>query len=506
MIGRLIIRADADGAMGTGHIMRCLALAQAWQEHGGECTFVGCIESEALSRRLVAEGCSVVALSDCHPDAGEIAVLRRLAEELQRQQEDLGWLVLDGYHFDQGYQQALWEIGWKLLVIDDLGQFAEYHCDVLLNQNLYAPALAYSCPAGATILLGPRYALLRREFRQPIADRDFPAQARRVLVTMGGADQHNVTARVLSALAAAKIDGLEVRTVVGAANSHRDALTALLARLPFRCELVCGAEDMVSLMRWADAAVTAAGTTTYELAAVGTPFLTVVTADNQEANAFQLAKQGVAVDLGRHELLDHHALAGRLRKFFDDCLLRRSQAAAGRQMVDGLGAGRVVSAMLARKVILRPACWPDKDLLLEWANDPETRQNSFCPENITPQGHEQWLAAKLAAPDCRLWMAVFDGSEQAGMVRFDSAGNRAEISVNLAPHLRGQGLGSLVIETACARLFQEDSGVERILALIKPENQASLRAFTAAGFAVGNKTQRHGIPAVSLYLERNPHG
>lgn len=506
MIGRLVIRADADSFMGTGHVMRCLALAEAWRDRGGEVLFVGRIEPEPLRQRIECEGAGVIELAERHPDPADLAAMRCLAGEQLNRYGTLGWMVLDGYHFDCGYQQAIRDTGWQLLVIDDLGLLAEYHCEALLNQNLYAPSLAYQCSPGAVMLLGSRYALLRREFRHCDAKHFLPETVQRLLVTMGGADEHNVTAKVLSALAISGTVNLEVKAVVGAANPHAHELADLAVGLPFRCELIRDVSDMAALMRWADAAVTAAGTTTYELACVGTPFVALVTADNQEANANQLGRQGVAVALGRHDAMAMDVLANRLREFLCDGVQRLDQAARGRELVDGRGVGRVVSTLLAKGVQLHPAGWTDGDLLLRWANDPESRKNSFHSKTISQEEHFQWLAAKLADPNCRLWLASLPGFPQAGMVRFDLEQGRAEISVNLAPELRGQGMGSVLIRAACAKLFREDLTVESIIALVKSENHASLAAFAAANFVVQGKTEHLGIPTLPLGLERNRHG
>ncbi len=506
MIGRLMIRADADSIMGTGHVMRCLALAEAWRDRGGEVLFVGRIEPEALRQRIECEEeAGLIDLADRHPDPADLAAMRCLAGKQLNRYGALGWMVLDGYHFDCGYQQAMRDAGWQLLVIDDLGQIPEYHCEVLLNQNLYAPSLAYQCSPGAVMLLGPRYALLRREFRCLGEERSLPDSAQRLLITMGGGDEHNVTAKVLTALALSGFEDIEVKVVLGPANSHANGLGALVAGLPFRCELARDVADMAVLIRWADAAVTAAGITTYELACAGTPFVTLITADNQEANANKFAEHGMALTLGWYDIIASDKLASRLREFLCDGGQLRDQAAKGRELVDGRGAERVVSALLAKRVHLRPAGWVDEELLLRWANDQDTRKNSFCSEFIGPKEHQEWLSAKFADPDCRLWLVSLAGGGQAGMVRFDLGAESAEISVNLAPDLRGQGMGSIVISAACAKLFRGEQGMESIIALVKAENHASLAAFIKAGFVAEGENEHLGIPTVLLRLERNRH-
>lgn len=505
MIGRLVIRADADSVMGTGHVMRCLALAEAWIDRDGEVLFVGRIEPEPLRRRMESAGVGLVELTGCHPAPADLAAMCFLAGEQLDQQNALGWLVLDGYHFDGSYLQAMRDAGWQLLVIDDLGQIPEYHCEVLLNQNLYAPSLVYQCSPGTVMLLGPRYALLRREFRCLGEERSLPDSAQRLLITMGGGDEHNVTAKVLSALALSGLEDIEVKAVLGPANSHAKELGALVAGLPFRCELARNVADMAALIRWADAAVTAAGITTYELACAGTPFVTLVTANNQEANANKFAEHEVALNLGWYDVIAPDKLASRLREFLCDGGQLRDQAAKGRELVDGRGAERVVSVLLAKGVHLRPAEWTDADLLLRWANDQETRKNSFRSEFIGPEEHQEWLAAKFADPDCRLWLVSLSGGVQAGMVRFDLGTESAEISVNLAPDLRGQGMGSILIRAACAKLFREEQGMESILALVKVGNHASLAAFAKTGFVAQGETEHCSMPTVPLRLQRNRH-
>ncbi|MFZ5775048.1 MAG: UDP-2,4-diacetamido-2,4,6-trideoxy-beta-L-altropyranose hydrolase [Thermodesulfobacteriota bacterium] len=502
----LVIRADADKAMGTGHVMRCLALAEAWRGRGGDALFVGKIEPEPLRRRIVAEGHGLVELAAPHPDPADRQMMSRLAGDHASHHQGGSWLALDGYHFDDGYQRAMAEAGWRLLVVDDLRQLDGYCCEVVLNQNSYGPEMRYPTSAGATLLLGPRYALLRGEFRRGAIVEPDPGVGRRVLITMGGADQHNVTAMVLSALAATGIDGLEARAVLGAANPHAAKLAEFAAELPFHCELLHDVTDMAGLMRWADAAVTAAGTTTYELAALGTPFMTIITADNQEQNAAWLERHGVAVGLGWFSKLTLGQISQRLRDFLENQKQRRDQARRGMELVDGRGAERVVLAMLARGMVLRKAGREDSAILLSWANDPESRANSFSSRPISLEEHEKWLNAKLASPDCRLWLASMPDDSLAGMVRFDLAGDEAEISVNLAPAYRGQELGSRLIGRACAQVFQEEQGLKRIVARIKAENRASLRAFASAGFITSGVGEHRGATMTTMHLGRESHG
>ncbi|MGQ9755923.1 MAG: UDP-2,4-diacetamido-2,4,6-trideoxy-beta-L-altropyranose hydrolase, partial [Desulfotomaculales bacterium] len=193
----LIIRADANAWIGTGHLMRCLALAQAWQDHGGKVVFITACNSPFLKQRLRNEGFDVVGLQYVHPDPADLKTTMNVLAV-----HPGAWLVLDGYHFDFTYQRLVKEAGHQLLVIDDMAHLDRYNADIVLNQNIHAHNLHYFCEPYTRLLLGTKYVLLRREFWSwRNYKREVPEVAKKVLVTMGGSDPGNVTLKVIRALA-----------------------------------------------------------------------------------------------------------------------------------------------------------------------------------------------------------------------------------------------------------------------------------------------------------------
>src|SRR5262249_7291209 len=125
----LLFRADANIATGTGHVMRCLALAQAWQDAGGRAIFVSAESTAAICERLLAESCEVASIKaspGSQDDAKQTAALAR--------QNEVSWIVADGYQFTAEYQHALKSAGTKLLVFDDYGHAQHYWADVVVNQ------------------------------------------------------------------------------------------------------------------------------------------------------------------------------------------------------------------------------------------------------------------------------------------------------------------------------------------------------------------------------------
>ena len=339
---QLVVRADADTRIGIGHVMRCLALAQAWQARGGQAVFITACESGSLRQRLADEGFQVVALERAHPDPADWEIT---LQTLKAHPD--GWVALDGYHFDPAYQRLVKEAGHRLLVIDDTAHLDHYYADVVLNQNINAERLHYSCEPYTRLLLGTRYVLLRSEFLAWQGwQREIPKVARKVLVTLGGGDPDNQTLKVIRALQQVDVDGLEAVVVVGPNNPHYRELRSAIRNSKFAIRLVRDVTDMPKLMAWADVAVSAGGSTCWEMAFMGLPAVLIVTADNQRATLAYLHTTGSAVSLGWFESLSDNNIAIALHTLSADAVQRRALSERGRALVDGLGTARVVGWLL----------------------------------------------------------------------------------------------------------------------------------------------------------------
>src|SRR5581483_4978405 len=346
----------ADSRIGTGHLMRTLALAQAWQSAGGSATFLSRCESDSLRERIESAGSGFIQLHSSHPDSADLeatlTTVRRFMSATRS--ADDHWLVLDGYHFDSGYQQAVRATGCHLMVMDDNAHLPHYHADVLLNQNLNADRLNYNCNPGARLLLGPDYVLLRPEFtsrRDP--RRVLVARARNVLVAVGGSDPDNVTLRIMQTLRKVRAQGLNVRIIVGPANPHRASLEEALRNSQGGFELLSPVADMSALMAWADVAISAAGSSCWELALLGVPMVLLIIAENQRAIGTGIAERGAALLLGDAANLDAGGLARTLEELIDDLPRRQSLADRARAIVDGRGAERVVAVMMGHTAMRR---------------------------------------------------------------------------------------------------------------------------------------------------------
>lgn len=338
---RLLVRADANSAMGSGHVMRCLALSQAWQSYGG---FVSFIKSTTdLDARLKAEGFSVHELNEPPGSVEDAEETARLARAL-----NASWVVVDGYHFSSVYQKTLQRSSLPVMAIDDLADAQEYDADVLLNQNHYASLEMYPHRSKSTrMLLGAHYVLLRREFLK-FRDwkRSTPRMASRVLVTLGGADPDNVTLRVVEALALDGWPPLEVVVVAGACNPNLSVLQRACVRAGPRFQIKTQVTAMPALMAWADLAVCAGGTTCWELAFMGLPNAIIILAENQKRVGEVLERDRVSINLGWHSSVTEERLVQVLCPLIEDADRRRSMEKNGRAMVDGGGCDRTLRVLM----------------------------------------------------------------------------------------------------------------------------------------------------------------
>lgn len=490
LFGAIVLRADARPDVGIGHLMRCLALAQAWQDRGGTASFVTATASTALLKRLDSEGFAVHRLRAEPASPADAAETDTVAGN-----RGAAWLVVDGYPFGPGYLQGLIKDDRQLMVIDDQATQDFEAAQLIVNPNVQAtPELYAGSRDRDRVLAGCRFALLRREFQANVTARksttkqtgpngDSPNLPGHVVITMGGSDPPNATGRILEILSGFDDRRLHITVIVGPANTHRASLEPVLKTLRRKhdVELLVDPPDLVAAFARADLAISAASTTCWELACLGIPLAIVVLADNQLAGAEALAQRGTAVLLGWHQELSAPAVLQQLRVLFQQPELLRRLSDDARSLIDGRGAGRVAERMVSYPLQLRPVTAADAGVLHEWANDPLTRRMSFSAESIPWETHLEWLKRRLADENCRFHVVQDADGRPLGQARLDRDGSRATLSFGLAPTARGQGFAARLVRLAAVD-SQLAGWCQYVDAWVRPENIPSLAAFRRAGF------------------------
>ncbi len=504
---KIAIRVDASPVIGSGHLMRCLTLADRLAAADAQVRFV-CRQMpqslEALIRDAGHECARLPALAagdftptaDDSPHAGWLGIEWTIdADETAAALADQpawDWLIVDHYGLDTRWQGRMRQAAKRIMVIDDLADRA-HDCDLLLDQNLYADMAArYTehVPANCRLLLGPRHAMLRADFatlRAKVQPRD--GEVSRLLVFLGGMDAGNVTSIVLQALDKLPRREFATDVVIGAGHPAREAIERDCARLGLICHVQT--PRMAELMAAADLAIGAGGTATWERCALGVPTLALCLADNQRQLIHDGSRAGLlhGPDIGAD---DSAAISRHLAALLDSAGLRKLLSANAMAAVDGRGAERVVRALGVTDVAIRPATAADSDALFTWRNSAQIRAVSHSSEPIARQSHERWLTAVLADPDRPLLIGTRAG-KPVGVVRFDIDETAAEVSIYLVPGNSGAGLGAGLLLAAEAWLAGARPRVNALHAEVLGDNHASHRLFTGCDYALQQTRYRKRI-------------
>jgi UDP-2,4-diacetamido-2,4,6-trideoxy-beta-L-altropyranose hydrolase len=342
-LGTLILRADASVAIGTGHVMRCLAIAQAWQDAGGSCIFAMAQTTPAVEQRLCAEKClvsTVIATPVSQRDAAQVVELAAV--------HMANWIVVDGYQFNAAYQRTLKAAGLNVLMMDDGGRGGSYCADFVLDHSPDASEEPYrNREAHTRLLLGTQYIMLRREFMAWRKwKREIPLAAQQLLVTIGGSDPGGLTSKIIAALLQGALTGLATTVIVGGSNPRLTELRRAAAAAPSQINLLYDPPNMPELIARADLAVICAGGTLWELLYMGCASLSYARDKVQGQIIARLQSMGAVLDLGSDEKFDDSKLIGVITEVAASQTRRAEMARIGREIVDGEGPPRVRQELL----------------------------------------------------------------------------------------------------------------------------------------------------------------
>ncbi len=335
-------RVDANNEIGTGHVMRCLTVAKELKAMGERVFF---LTSDENPIDIIAQnGFSYIVVRSSYDYLeGELSTLGVL---MAPHKPDV--VVVDSYFATPDYLEKIVRAT-KVMVFDDMGH-RNCPVDVLVNYNLYANEEMYQGSNQRKALLGATYAPLREEFRN--SDYQVRKEVKKVLITTGGSDKFNLAGQMLEVFMTAQDTAdLEYEVVCGAYNDHLTKLEALAGKYP-NVTIHTNVKNMAELMKQCDIAITAGGSTIYEISAVGVPFLCFSFAENQEQLVRAVGENQSTIYAGNY-LTEREEMFCNLRDgivtLMSDYELRRKQSAQIRTMVDGQGARRIAEEIVALK-------------------------------------------------------------------------------------------------------------------------------------------------------------
>ena len=357
---RVSFRTDASVQIGSGHVMRCLTLADVLRAKGAECQFV-CREHEGnLMGYVRSRGYTVfplpspianVSFESDLPHASWLGVdLITDAEQTHQalRNEVFDWLIVDHYALDRRWESALRSSCKHIMAIDDLAD-RQHDCDLLLDQNYGSSSERYRGLIFAEYLQyhGPEYALLKpvyAERRAQLPARD--GQVRRVLIYFGGgSDAPNLTRLAVQAFQGPELAHIELDIVVGAAYAHQLSLEELVAQRG-KATIYRQLPDLADLMAKADFAIGAGGATTWERYCMGLPSIVISIADNQLPICQALSAETLIDYLGHVDHVTSDMIQDHVLSFVKNSDLLRDLSERGMKLVDGNGVFKITKILL----------------------------------------------------------------------------------------------------------------------------------------------------------------
>ena len=354
---RIAFRTDANSEIGTGHFMRCVTLADELQKYGYEICFVSRGMPAYLIQMLNERNIEFYALTESFKTEkfDEVQHSHWLKtsqfEDAMQTISAIGtrrfdWLVVDHYSLDHRWENHLRLLAKQIMVIDDLAD-RHHDCDVLLDQNyhqdLHTRYLG-KVPQDCHLLLGPTYALLRKEFkevRKCLKSR--VGEVKNVLIYFGGVDLNNLTGTTLRALINLNLH-LHVDVVIGQQHPRIHEIEALCKSNNFVCHVQTN--NMAILMATADLAIGAGGASNWERCCLGLPSIVIATAVNQVSISNELNKLGACANLGYFEKIDYFKIEAKISELIYSAIALANMSKIGMAIVDGNGVFHVTQEII----------------------------------------------------------------------------------------------------------------------------------------------------------------
>ena len=505
----VVFRADASLTIGTGHIMRCLSLAEGLREKGAKCFFVTREHRGNLIALIRDKGFEVIPLSPEQVSNNTDGLVYVGSTSVNPYSDWLGiswqedaaqtilgisalhpdWLIVDHYSIDHNWETLIRPHCKEILVIDDLAN-RRHDCDILLDQNLSHTSEQYLnlVPPDCRLLIGPKYALLRTEFsalRENSLRRRERPQLTKLLVSMGGVDSNNLTGEILSALNECDLpQDLEITVVVGQNFPWMSQIHEQASKMPRPTKVFVNVSNIAQLMVESDLAIGAAGASTWERCCLGLPSITIAIAENQVEIAESLSNGGYSPVINQSRNIKE-SLQGYINELSSGTVLALVSQSTAR-LVDGRGVIRVIEFMevlMTRDLAIRLVTSGDELLLLNWANDKETRENSLNKEAIHEQQHHAWFAFRLMSPDfCKMYIIYSESQGPVGQVRFEINEDKLwEVHYSIDSSFRGMGLGRIALKRGIEEFRNRQLG-RTLMGKVKRNNLASCKIFESLDF------------------------
>lgn len=494
----VLFRVDANSSIGAGHLMRCIALAHAFQSIGHKSIFIVNEDTQKIIKTLSSFEFESICLTTALSLEQTCQQIYSIGKDRQA-----GTLVLDGYQFSPEYRKSIKGLGFSLVLLDDENNSGELFADIVINPTQSATSLNYLASApNALHLLGNDFILLRPEFQatSPKSVND----SNRLLISFGASDVADLTKPVLNCLLAEQHCYDHVDIVTGSAYSGDAELRETSANSS-KISYQHNVSNMAALISQARLAVCAAGGTIFELMSLGVPAILVVVADNQLNAANEQEALGWCKVFDARNGIDPRLLLAEAEHLWQDSSkLKTMQKIALSKNIVG-GALRVAQAIKEyRQEKIKPLCsyinaynirlrevqYSDLECIRHWRNDPDIKKMMFSQNDISASEQIAWFR-KISADQMQQHFVIEYKSHAIGVINLKSLdGKPLHESLSIEPGLyiadsryRHNVLAfcpSLAVLDFCF----EQLVCQQIVARVLPDNLAAIKYNQAMGYSL----------------------
>jgi UDP-2,4-diacetamido-2,4,6-trideoxy-beta-L-altropyranose hydrolase len=502
-----VFRVDASGLIGSGHLMRCLSLADELKIRGSNILFVSSNDSGNLNKIVSERGHEVYEISSIpfklsnskRYDVFNNSVINNDAKLTIKAIEKIkvDWLIVDHYFLDYNWELELKKHVKAILVIDDLAN-RKHVCNILLDQNFfgnetrtrYENLVNREC----ITLLGPKYSILSKDYRK--AQNTFKkrnSKISRVLIFMGAVDSKGQTVQALKALSKDELNHLSVDVVIGRANKDKNQIISIASSRK-NTEIYNSLPSLFELMQKADLILCSGGTTTWERCSLGLPAIVFISSENQRRCSEMLAKNDVQLLIESSNEINNKDWFLKIYELLNDSDKLKKMSTLSLKTVDGRGINRVLLKLygLSLPIKIREATTADEKILFDWVNDYDVRRLSFNKEPIEFNHHRTWFASKLEDSNCMILIGMVSNDIPIGQVRFDIKNDYVYIDISIDRSARGFGFARYLLEESVK--FWMTKGINKpLIADVFDSNKTSQKVFASMGFMKFNSDNRENV-------------
>lgn len=477
--GTIVFRCDGSPLIGSGHVMRCLSLAEYLKAKAFEIIFWVSQETIEHIPHLTESGFKTTTHSPSEP---------------------YDWLIVDHYGLDREFEAEARGLANKIMVIDDLAD-RKHDCDILLDQTWGRRKTDYASliPPHAIQLLGTSFAILREEFRNIREDlnRKFETP-QSILICFGGVNPKQASEKAIAMLSDYTERTLDITITLGGNEDVLSPVEKAVSQAEKTSKhnytLRQNANDMTALMTNADLAIGAGGTMSWERCAMALPCLTLELADNQANVLKQLDEVGAIENLGKIEELSDDDFLNAFKALINDSKTLKNMSDTAASICDARGVERILCHLLKpsldkleNNVTIRMADKEDCEQVYQWQTEDGARQYARNPEPPQYEEHVQWFHNKIRCPSSYLFIVSTNG-KPCGIARLDPKSDDKiesayEVSILISQQSQGKGVAKAALDQ-----LSKYAPNANLIAEVNAKNNASIQLFKNSGYVQCDKT------------------